>query len=358
MGYCIYYKTSEPKVNFTKREHVIPAGLGGIAKLPLGCVSDEANESFSPLEREVLRNSFIAVNRTNVGPGKRGSLNVNKVKTPTIRVLKDSNIYGDNYKLGFVFAGESYIITQTAIDFNDKENYYNISFYSTVFDMQQSKQIISDFRKYFIQFLLNKNRDFKLIDMPYHTDKHFINIGCHKGKWFAMTSHKVINMDYLALMLLPAVMAEEFKHKEPMELPKSLLQHTYKIDINASAFYFIFVKTAFNALAFLKGSDFVCEEMFDDVRKRILSHDDLSDFIVNDESTNILVKDIIDRIPDKAHYVIITSTFDSVLAYVSFYNEKPPAIIKLTNHYNGEVFTDAIICDWKNRNEFTLNQLK
>lgn len=55
MGNCIYLKKSEPDVRFTKREHVIPAGLGGIAKLSLGVVSDEANEYFSPLEMETLR---------------------------------------------------------------------------------------------------------------------------------------------------------------------------------------------------------------------------------------------------------------------------------------------------------------
>jgi len=159
LGYCIYYKRSEPDVHFTKREHVIPAGLGGISKLPLGSVSDEANEYFSPLEMEILRDSLLAVNRNNVGPGKRGSLNVKKVKAPTMRVIKKEDSSGENYNIGFVFAGESYIISQIAVDFNDKENSYIPSYHSTVFDIQQGKQTILDFRKNLIGFLSNTNRN-------------------------------------------------------------------------------------------------------------------------------------------------------------------------------------------------------
>src|SRR5690625_326324 len=43
-------------------------------------VSDEANEKFSKIELKALRESFIAVNRMNLGPEKRGNLNFNKIK--------------------------------------------------------------------------------------------------------------------------------------------------------------------------------------------------------------------------------------------------------------------------------------
>ncbi|MPQ30546.1 hypothetical protein E4V42_03725 [Clostridium estertheticum] len=357
MGYCIYYKKSEPDVHFTKREHVIPAGLGGISKLPLGYVSDEANEYFSPLEMEILRDSLLAVNRNNVGPGKRGSLNVKKVKAPTMRVMKKEDSSGENYNIGFVFVGESYIISQIAVDFNDKENSCIPSYRSTVFDIQQGKQTLLDFRKNLIGFFSNTNRKFKLIDMPYTTDSHFINVGYFKGKWFAATSHKIINMDYLALILLPALKEEQLKDNEPVLEPKAFLKYTYKFDINTSLFFFIYVKTAFNALAFLKGSDFASKEMFDNIRKSILIHDNsISDFIVNEYNINNELKDIAIRIPEKAHFVIITSRFNSVIAYVSFYKERP-ALVKLTDNYEGEVFTEAIVCDWKNRNEFTLDEI-
>lgn len=88
VGYCIYYKKTEPDLRFDKEEHIIPAGLGGIHKLEKGSVSDEANEKFSKIETVALRNSIIGFNRMNFGPGKRGSLNVKKIKSPVMRVLK------------------------------------------------------------------------------------------------------------------------------------------------------------------------------------------------------------------------------------------------------------------------------
>ncbi|MDD4562431.1 MAG: hypothetical protein PHW39_05090 [Syntrophomonadaceae bacterium] len=90
---CIYLKQTKPDLKFTKREHVIPAGIGGIEKLPSGYVSDAANEFFSSIELIALRKTFLAVNRENVGPGKRGTLNVKKVKSPSIRAELKHDIF-------------------------------------------------------------------------------------------------------------------------------------------------------------------------------------------------------------------------------------------------------------------------
>lgn len=68
MGYCIYYKKTEPDLRFDKEEHIIPAGLGGIHKPEKGSVSDEAYEKFSKIETVALRNSIIAFNRMNPTP--------------------------------------------------------------------------------------------------------------------------------------------------------------------------------------------------------------------------------------------------------------------------------------------------
>jgi hypothetical protein len=359
MGYCIYLKKSEPDVKFTKREHVIPAGIGGISKLPLGVVSDEANEHFSPLEMDALRKSFISINRNNVGPGKRGSFNIKKVKSPTIRILKEAESLVEQYKLGFAFAGEIYIITQIAIDFNDKEEYYTTSYYSTVFDGQYSKQTVIDFRDHLITFLANKKRKFRLINMPYNPTNHFVNIGYYEGKWFAATSHKVINMDYLAWMLLPELKREQIEYidKEPSVLDKSLLQYSYQLDMSSSLNYFIYAKTAFNVLAFLKGSDFIQHERFEGIRKSIVDNNDIDNFIVNDKGLYGLIEDIVERVPKWAHYAIITTENNSILAFVGFYGEKQSAIIRLAGDYVGESLRGGIICDWMNRSEFNLDKL-
>lgn len=48
----------------------MPAGLGCHTKLPMGTVSDQANNYFSPIERRVLEQSLVQLNRIIEGPGK------------------------------------------------------------------------------------------------------------------------------------------------------------------------------------------------------------------------------------------------------------------------------------------------
>ena len=71
--YCMYGKSAEG--TFEKREHIIPAFMGGMQKLPKGSVCDEINELFSPMEFHVSQHSILALNRMFYGPGKRGSQN-------------------------------------------------------------------------------------------------------------------------------------------------------------------------------------------------------------------------------------------------------------------------------------------
>ncbi len=69
---CIYLEKED--LTFNSREHVIPAGLGCIDKLPIGVVSDEANNLFSKYEKIFLEESFVGfVRKLNIG--KRGNLN-------------------------------------------------------------------------------------------------------------------------------------------------------------------------------------------------------------------------------------------------------------------------------------------
>jgi hypothetical protein len=97
---------------------IIPAGLGGITKLPHGYVSDAANNYFSSCELRALRNSFLAINRNNNGPGRRGSLNVQHARSPVIQVF--DAVVPENeldtmlvpFRLGFLFSGVVQILPQ------------------------------------------------------------------------------------------------------------------------------------------------------------------------------------------------------------------------------------------------------
>lgn len=70
---CIYTNKDDTQAHFKNQEHIIPACIGGMKKLPKGYVSDEVNTLFSGLELKLARNSPITLVRMFVGPGKRGS---------------------------------------------------------------------------------------------------------------------------------------------------------------------------------------------------------------------------------------------------------------------------------------------
>lgn len=360
MGYCIYYKKSDQHLHFDKEEHVIPAGLGGIQKLKKGAVSDEANEKFSKLETVVLRNSLIGFNRMNNGPGKRGSHNVKKVTSPVMRVLKQEKGSPVEFVLGFIFKGQSYIIPQLILDFDIKTNTFLPMYMSTVLDEQSIGDFPLDLDRKLIQLFKNKKITWKLVQLPFETKKHFINIGHYQGKWYATTSFKKIHKNLLALDMLP-MLNEKVKEPEdknelskPEILGEILLNYKDKLNTDASTFYFMYLKTAFNALALFKGTDYVCNEIFDEIRESIIKVRNVDKFIQSekdlyDSEIEVYAKNF----PDKAHYVIICAKDNRLIAYVSFYGE-PPGKVILKDKYQGENFIDGLICDWENREEFRL----
>lgn len=364
MGYCIYYKQTDQQLNFDKEEHVIPAGLGGIEKLKKGTVSDEANMKFSKLETVVLRNSFIGLNRRNNGPGKRGNLNVKKVKTPIMHVLKQEEGSPIDFLLGFIFAGESYIIPQIIIDYDVKTSTFSINYMSMVLNEESIGNFPLDLDKKLIQFFNDKKLVWKLVDSPFITNKNFINIGYYQNKWYATTSLRKLNKNFLAADILPILVEKLRKSPDKNELaqPKVLnkipLRYEDALNTDASIFYFMYLKTAFNALALFKGTEFVCTEIFDEVRESIINVSNLDKFIetgndIQDSEIEVYAKNV----PDKAHYVIIRAKDGRLTAYVSFYGEKPGKLT-LTDSYQGEDFVDGLICNWRNREEFRLENLQ
>ena len=46
---CIYTNKDDTQAHFKNQEHIIPACIGGMKKLPKGYVSDEVNTLFSGL---------------------------------------------------------------------------------------------------------------------------------------------------------------------------------------------------------------------------------------------------------------------------------------------------------------------
>lgn len=102
---CIYTKENDTEAHFRNQEHIIPACIGGMQKLPKGYVSDEVNTLFSALELKLARNSPITLPRMFIGPGKRGSHNPKRRggASKIVSVMK-SNENGI-YSLGYIRMG-------------------------------------------------------------------------------------------------------------------------------------------------------------------------------------------------------------------------------------------------------------
>jgi len=107
MNRCIYLNETDSTQKFEKEEHIFPAGIGGIQKLPKGYVSDYVNGIvFSKMELGVMRESILAIPRMFEGPGKRGSLsnkNQSKSKISTFTFNNEQN----KISLGYIKKGET-----------------------------------------------------------------------------------------------------------------------------------------------------------------------------------------------------------------------------------------------------------
>ena len=112
---CIYTGKDETQAHFKNQEHIIPACIGGMQRLPKGYVSDEINTLFSGLELKLARNSPITLPRMFVGPGKRGSRNPKRRGGASKMVsVMQSNETG-KYSLGYIRMGVPITIDQIQI---------------------------------------------------------------------------------------------------------------------------------------------------------------------------------------------------------------------------------------------------
>ncbi|MDE5051740.1 hypothetical protein NDK25_04845 [Niallia taxi] len=104
-------------------------------------------------------------------------------------------------------------------------------------------------------------------------------------------------------------------------------------------------------MALFKGNEFVCSNIFDDIRTTIIEGSNVENFL---STGNYLGKmqqeNFVENFPAKSHYVIIIARDLKITAFVSFYSEALIKI-KLTDRNKGESFTYGFVCDWQNKKE-------
>lgn len=357
---CIYYGKTRTHLTYNKREHIIPASLGGQKRLLNGIVSDQANELFSKYELKAVRHTFLSLNRMNNGPGKRGSFSVKKIKSSQIRLFEVVDSKQDEdltakyapLRLGFIFCGNAYVIPQIIFPISKNGDYK-----MPIFLMDSiSKNALSTTLSFDIKlsvFLSDKNKKFYRVSSNLNQDTNYMLLGVHNDTWFIASSLNENNLNNFLKAF------EEGKITLPNKIPafpntNSLLHYNDTISTNQlldDSFLWLYLKTAFNTLAFSKGNAFVSQRQFDSVRNAIISMFDTHKYIIKKQMPAWLITWVNTEVNPKEHFVVISAEKNVIEAYVSFYRERLTHSICLSNTYAGRCFKCFFVCDWQNKSE-------
>lgn len=340
MKTCIYLKKTEPEVTFESGEHIIPAGIGGIIKLDNGMVSDQFNNKISSIELDFMRNSIIAVPRQFHGPGKRGSLSERKASKSKVHIMSASGDFSDA-SLGYIKLAKPHQIpqfkivdqTQVHIIFDKSDGDYKV-------------QLLS-----FIEAL-------KKFDGKYNTivdngiPLNQVLLGNFQGKWYLGVHDRDTNpplVEYINKFINKSSILNE----QPQFGTAQVTCHL-QTEFNMENYFKVCAKIVFNFLAFSHGSDFVLQEKFDSIRDWIINggENKFVNIIDKTKQNKKMFRDI--PFPDQAHKILITKVDNHLLGVLSLYGEHFETIVILCDDFTEVYGIEGYICDWKNKNEYTL----
>jgi hypothetical protein len=331
--FCIYLKRTEPDVSFLSEEHIFPAAIGGIQKLPLNYVSHDCNNYFSSMELTFMRNSLIAISRQFHGPGKRGNLNPKNATKSNVSLMArvdDPN----SISLGYISLGQPFNISQIKI------NKLGTCTFKADSSLGDGSKLLVDFMKSLEGF----NGKYILHEDERISENEFI-LGYQDGKWYVALSNKEFE-NKLNSCVEALLLQKPLSNKIP-EYSKSLtsVMQTLKFD---DTYFRVCAKIIFNYLAFSKGQDFVLNSCFDPLR----------DWIVNGGENKFAVligKEFIlpFPIPDLSHKFYIIQDGKSLRSIISFYGDSFATQVDLCENFEGSFEIDGFICDWKERKEYT-----
>lgn len=338
---CIYYKNRED-LTYTSGEHVIPAGIGGIKKLPVSYVSDQFNNYISKLEKRFLRNSVVATPRIFVGPGKRGSLSESKATKSKIQLIKSPNA-GVEYSLGYTKLGKPYEIPNLLV--NTVTGMCAFSFdksesgeHHTIIDTYKAKCEIENWLKIKITEHDELPVDIVLIGIKEGIED---NYNCFVYK------NPANRLEISPQNILGIARGINFDGKTTQSSKYMPYVHD-SADFNEEYFR-IYGKIAFNFLALIKGDDFVNDECFDGVREWIAKGGE-NNFAAMLGGQNPLRKSGL-SVPEQAHTIIVTQSQQMVVANIFLYDNFGVQVL-LSNSFRGNLSLQGYICDWKNKKEY------
>ena len=357
MNICIYSKKTEPNASFKKQEHIFPAALGGIKKLPKGYVSDEINEKFSSeLEIEFMREGIISIARQFVGPGTRGNIsNIKKATQSKVHLMKDDD---DRCTLGYIVLGKPIHIRQIIFNFDNEGNLsksHELIFPCDIEDIE------SEIKKF-----LGLNDSITLIkDNKIHVNKVIVGIHeyQHKGKgpmiskWFighnGNTSINNALKDKLKVEIERLYNSSKGKKLDSTVMLKQVTSYQMlRFDMNI--FFRTCAKIAFNYVAEIVGADVVLKREFNEIRNYIVNGGK-NNFVVFGKNIREIDNRVFDCLSD-THAIIANFTKKDIVVTIIFYGVinigvRIPYIVSI-NELPDSFNINGIVIDWKNRKEY------
>lgn len=335
MRFCIYLKKTEPEVIFSSGEHIFPAGIGGIQKLPVEYVSHDCNNAFSAMELPFMRNSLIALPRQIYGPGKRGKLDRKHATKSAVSLMNGVNESG-NVEFGYISLGHPYSISQIKMNVNGTCQFISDRTFGEV-----NKQV-ADFEKN-----LNKYSGRYQLYQDERLDSDEFLLGLHDGKWHVALSNIELESsisDFVERLLTQKPFDNQSPNYGTVQIR---VQQSIQFD---DRYFRVCAKIVFNYLAFVKGQNFVLNDRFNPLRDWIVNGGENKFAVLSGEQTNLVIP-----FPDKAHKILIVQYGKSIKGLISFYGNSFETLIHLCDDFEDIFQLEGFVCDWQNSREFRLN---
>lgn len=334
---CIYFKNRDD-LTYTSGEHIFPAGIGGIEKLPNHYVSKEANNFFSGMEGKLMHNSLVSIPRALLGPSKRKGKREGK---KIVQLFRNKEV--DGYTLGYLREGIPYTIPQLIWNKNNPE-------VKLVMEPQEVKDIEEDVLKFINSLLVCKKEENVVFHLESIVPKGVVFMGV-ADKYLHIMKSDDENIDDKEMEdVILKFRKEYFKQEKEVIAEKSQVEVQSHLIENEDMAR-IYGKIAFNVLAKLKGESYVLRDEFDDFRNWIIK---LKEY---DENINFFPtynkNSIKELLPENSHFCIISEVENKIVAYVSLYGIDRSLVM-------GDIFDESfkmpigMICDWKNQREYGL----
>jgi hypothetical protein len=334
---CIYLLDKQD-LHYDSADHIIPAGLGGIKKLPLEYVSREFNILSSKFEKSLMRTSIISMPRQILGPGKRGSLNPNKATKSSISVFRQ-HPDNDSFSLGYIQVGKPFEIPHIVLNSETGAFTVGLNKESTEIELEVFKQQLTEFDNLRIKMIKFQDLDTNtfLIGIKSNIEDNFDCFIASKDGETHPFNNKALEE-----------IAEMINDKSTFSGSIKYKVKTHQNAFIGDDYYKCCAKIGFNCLAHLKGQDFVLRNDFNTLRNWIVNGGENNFVSISPNHDNVIQK----MFPEDSHQVIITKIENTLIADICFYNHFHN-LIRLADNFFEPFHLDGFICDWKGKKEFS-----